>query len=116
MRFVLNGGADIKINEEFKVEPMLLLMLQAKAFETNIGVLGYYHIKKTAYNPLLGFSYRHKDAVIIHLGLKHGSNVYRVSYDVNTSSLKSYTKSRGAIEFSVTYTGLISSKSSNLRQ
>lgn len=114
MRFVLNGGAEIKINDEFRVEPMILTMLQAKAFELNIGTLGYYRIKKTPYDPMLGFSYRHKDAVVIHMGLKHGNNLYRVSYDINTSSLKAYTAGRGAIEFSVIYTGSKKSNSSSL--
>lgn len=114
MRFVLNGGAEIEINKEYTAEPMLLIMSQAKAFELNIGALGYYHIKKTEYKPMFGFSYRYKDAIVIHLGLKQGNNLYRLSYDINTSSLNSYTRARGGIEFSVIYTGYKKSGNASL--
>jgi hypothetical protein len=39
------------------------------------------------------------------MGMKMGSFIYRLSYDINTSSLQPYTNSRGGLEISVTYTG-----------
>ena len=114
MRFVWNGGANIQVNKDITVNPNALFMLQAKAVELNIGAMGFYHIKNTEYDPMLGFGYRYKDAVIIHLGLKQGVNLYRISYDINTSYLKSYSRSRGAIEFSIIYSGKSKGKSTSL--
>jgi len=52
---------------------------------------------------IAGIGYRHQDALIMHLGFKHGLNIFRFSYDFNTSSLKTYTRNRGALEFSLIY-------------
>jgi len=114
MRFAWNGGAYIDVNKQVMINPNALFMLQAKAIELNVGAMGYYRIEKTEYSPALGLSYRYQDAVIIHLGLKQGNNVYRVSYDINTSSLKNYSNGRGAIEFSVIYCGKKKGKTSSL--
>lgn len=106
MRFVINGGAEYVYDAKLSVIPTVLWMRQDKANELNMGVNLFYQLGDTSkYCPMLGFSYRNKDAFIIQLGLKHGNNLYRISYDINTSSLKSYTGGRGAIEFSVIYTG-----------
>lgn len=104
MRFVLYGGINIKINEFFFVTPNLLIMYQAQATEINPGAMVYYNIK-APYFLIAGVNYRNKDAAIIHIGLKHKSNIYRLSYDINSSSLNAYSNGRGAIEFSVIYYG-----------
>lgn len=104
MRFVLHGGINIKINDLFYVVPNLLLMYQAKAREINPGALVYYNIR-APYFLIGGLNYRNKDAFIIHLGLKHKSNIYRISYDINSSSLNAYSNGRGAIEFSIVFFG-----------
>lgn len=105
MRFVFNGGADIRANEKLKIVPGLLVMSQAKAFELSINALGYYKIKDTDYDAIFGLGYRHQDAIMIHLGLKQKNNIFRLSYDVNTSYLNSYSGGRGGFELSVIYTG-----------
>jgi type IX secretion system PorP/SprF family membrane protein len=104
MRFVLYGGINIEINEKCIVAPNILLMYQAQANEISPGAMIYYNIKEP-YFLIAGLNYRNKDAIILHLGLKHKSNVYRLSYDINSSSLRSYSGNRGAIEFSVIYNG-----------
>ncbi|HET6244455.1 MAG: PorP/SprF family type IX secretion system membrane protein [Bacteroidetes bacterium] len=108
MRFVFSAGSDITINNEISVSPLVLFMMQAKATELNIGALAYYKLKDTEYDIIFGLGYRNKDAIIIHAGVKQGANVYRISYDINSSYLGAYTGRRGAFEISAIYSGVIS--------
>jgi hypothetical protein len=55
---------------------------------------------------IAGGSYRHKDAVVIHLGFMQGESIFRLSYDVVTSNLKNYGGRRGGFEMGVIYTGM----------
>lgn len=105
MRWAIHAGTDIQASEKLKIVPGLLFMAQAKATEININTLGYYQIKESDYDAVFGLGYRHKDAIMIQLGLKQKNNIFRVSYDVNTSYLNSYTGSRGGVEFSLIYMG-----------
>lgn len=105
MRWVLHAGTDIQANEKLKIVPGVLFMTQAKATEININALGYYQIKESDYDAVFGLGYRHKDAIMVQLGLKQKNNVVRVSYDINTSYLANFTGNRGGIEFSLIYTG-----------
>ncbi len=102
MRFNIHGGCSYKINEAYSLLPQVLYMNQGGANELNVGVLGYYKIPCTEYQPMLGVSWRTSSAVIVHLGLKHNAFNFRVSYDVNTYYLKQYGN-RG-LEFSIVYT------------
>lgn len=107
MRFNLNGGTDIKINERWKVTPMMLYMNQAKATELNVGALVYYKLKKDAICDLIvGLNYRVKDAAMFQLGLKYESFNLRMSYDINTSYLNAYTNKRGGYEITLQICGL----------
>lgn len=105
MRFTIHGGSDIQASEKLKLVPGILFMSQAKALELNINTLGYYRIKDSDYDAVFGLGYRHKDAVMIHLGIKQKENVFRFSYDVNTSYLGNFSGNRGGFEFSLIYTG-----------
>lgn len=105
MRFNFNMGADVKVNEQLKVVPKVLYMNQKRAHEFNAGALAFYNIEATYYDVIFGFDYRHKDAVVIDLGIKHDNHIFRFSYDINTSYLKNYSRSRGAWEFSLILTG-----------
>lgn len=106
MRLVMQVGADYKITEEIRTTPMILYMNQAKAHELNIGTVGFYHIKDTKYDVLLGLNYRVKDAFIIQAGAKYDRHIFALSYDINTSYLNDYTNGRGAFEFSILLSGL----------
>ena len=106
MRAIFMGGSIITVSKYLKLDPSLLVMFQGKAREIHISVLADYQLKKTIYNIVGGFAYRHKDAVPIHLGLRHGDNTYRLSYDINISTLSQYTNGMGALELTMTYNGL----------
>jgi len=105
IKFMVNGGCDIKINEEVDITPRFLYMNQAKAYEINAGIIGTYKITENDSRILFGCDYRHKDAVILHLGFKQEMYALRFSYDINTSYLKNYSRSRGAWEISLVVTG-----------
>jgi type IX secretion system PorP/SprF family membrane protein len=104
-RFVGNGGCDITINEKLEITPRFLYMNQAKSTEINVGILGNYKLNENNVKLLFGFDYRHKDAVIIHLGISEDNYALRFSYDVNNSYINTYTKGRGAWELSLIFTG-----------
>lgn len=106
MRWVLQGGADWRINQKLEVRPMLLYMNQRRAHELNIGALGFYRLKDTEYSVVFGADYRWKDAVVLQAGIKQNDHVFRISYDINTSYLRNFTNYRGAIEFSLILTGI----------
>lgn len=103
MRFTLHGGCYYKISDEFTVLPQVLYMYQIQANEINFELLGFYKIKNTPYQPMLGLSWRNKDAVVYHIGLKYKYSVFRISYDGLISHLKDYNSGRGGIELSVVY-------------
>lgn len=106
MRFNLNAGTDIKINDTWKVVPMALYMNQAQATELNVGVLAYYRFnKQDESDMIIGMNYRLKDAVMFQLGVKHSNFILRMSYDINTSYLNAYTQKRGGYEITLQICG-----------
>jgi type IX secretion system PorP/SprF family membrane protein len=106
MRFIVNAGCDFKINDKLKLTPTILYMNQAKASDLTIGATGFYRIKDTKSDVMFGLSYRVKDALVLQVGIKQNEqHTFRISYDINTSYLSSYTGNRGAIEFSLVLTG-----------
>jgi type IX secretion system PorP/SprF family membrane protein len=104
MRFSLNPGCEFIVSEKVKLIPSILYMNQAKSSEFNIGALGTYRIKEKN-DVIYGLNYRWKDAVIIQVGFRKDNIIFRMSYDVNTSYLSSYTGNRGAFEMSLTMSG-----------
>jgi len=80
--------------------------MQAKAHNTMIG--GAYSLnvnndEEYPTNVYLGAWYRLQDAIIPYIGLEWGDIHIGASYDVNTSSLKPASNSRGGMEISLVY-------------
>ena len=73
--------------------------------------MGQVALMNGIYGVVGGASYRWNDAIIAQVGIKHGNNMYRFSYDVNVSPLRTYTNNNGAFEFSIVYYGTISGRS-----
>jgi type IX secretion system PorP/SprF family membrane protein len=105
MRF--NGilNCEIHANDYVTITPNALFMYQRGATELNAGVLVGYAVQDSPYELLGGASYRLRDAMVFHLGMKQGPNVFRISYDIVTSPLKKYGGSRGGFEMGVIYSG-----------
>lgn len=105
IRYMVNGGARVMVMDGLYLTPMGLYMRQGKDQQINVGMLGEYAIMGSMYSVLFGGSYRANDAVIAQVGVKHRGAMYRFSYDINTSPLKTYTNNNGAFEFSIIYQG-----------
>lgn len=102
-RYVYHWGVKLTLSQSIQIIPQFLFMKQAKAQEFLMGLIGHYKFKGTDKYLTFGPSYRNSDAIIIQGGFKSGRYTYRISYDINTSSLQSYSRGRGGIEFSIIY-------------
>ena len=105
IRWAVSGGGTYDIDEKWDVMPSLLFMKQRADKQVDITMLGKYHLEDTDYDLLGGFGWRSSDSFIFHAGVHHRENIFRLSYDFNVSSLRNYTNSKGAIEFSILYYG-----------
>ena len=110
LRWQLMGGGEWQANEKLKILPSMQFMKQRADSEFDLSVLGQYHVEDTEYDVLGGFSWRTSDAIAFHTGIHHRDNIFRISYDFNVSSLKNFTHSKGAIEFSLLYYGFNQAK------
>jgi len=102
-RFLVHGGTKININESVFVDPKFLCMWQKNASEYVFGIKGYYNLNNSDIWISGGSLIRLKDAVIIMLGVDYNNVIFQISYDINTSGLKAYSKGRGGLEFAVIY-------------
>jgi type IX secretion system PorP/SprF family membrane protein len=116
IRWTFMGGVAIKVTDELRLTPMGLFMLQRKDREISAGMMGELGFDGSPYGLVLGGSYRLKDAIVAHAGVKHRNNVYRVSYDITTSPLKEFNNSTGALEFSIIYYGTHSGRDRRVRR
>lgn len=103
MRWMGGLGARIEASRQVLIDPSVIWMRQREAQQFLATALAHYEISGTPYHIIGGLGYRTSDAVIVHAGLRHNSNIFRISYDINTSGLSDYSKNRGALEFSVIY-------------
>lgn len=105
LRFIFIGGTKIKYNNDLNFDPKLLLMKQSNNYEINIGLNTNYNFNSDV-TLTGGVSYRMKDAAIVLLGCRYKNIIYRMSYDIVTSPLKTFTKGRGGFEFSIVVTDI----------
>ncbi len=110
IRYMVNAGARITVSEGVDIIPHGVFMRQGADQQVQAGVMGQVALMNNVYGVVGGLSYRLDDALIAQVGIKHGNNYYRFSYDINTSSLKSYTRNSGALEFSIVYLGTLSGR------
>lgn len=103
MRWMGNVGAQFEANKDLIIEPSVVWNMQRQATQFLANTLVFYNISGTPYQAMGGLSYRTQDAVIVHAGMRHNANIFRISYDINTSRLSKYSKNRGALEFTVIY-------------
>lgn len=114
IRYSVNAGTYITVSEGIDIIPQGLYMRQGSDQQVQVGVMGKVDLMNGVYGVVGGASYRLDDAIIAQVGIKHGNNYYRISYDVNTSALRSYTHNNGAFEFSIVYYGTVSGRARRL--
>lgn len=111
IRYSVNAGARVTVADGVDIIPQGLYMRQGADQQIQAGVMGQVALMNGIYGVVGGASYRWNDAVIAQVGIKHGNNMYRFSYDVNVSPLRTYTNNNGAFEFSIVYYGTLSGRS-----
>jgi type IX secretion system PorP/SprF family membrane protein len=104
VRSVLHGGFKVNLGNRFQLIPKALYMRQANANELSTSLIGHYYLEGSDSYLIFGPTWRNKDALIMEFGLKLNTFTYRVSYDVNYSTLQTATNHRGGFEFSIIYT------------
>jgi type IX secretion system PorP/SprF family membrane protein len=105
-RTTLQAGARIPVGTYNSVHIAANHSMQAKAKNTMLGGAFSLNVNNDEENPTnfyLGTWYRFEDALIPYVGLEFGEWHFGVSYDVNTSSLKAASNSRGGVELSLIY-------------
>jgi type IX secretion system PorP/SprF family membrane protein len=103
IRYYVHGGVKINVSEKIQLLPKGIYMRELNASEYTATLLLHYYLKDDTY-LIFGPTYRSKDAGIIEAGIKKAQYTCRISYDVNTSSLKEVSNHRGGFEISFTYT------------
>ena len=103
VRFNAHIGTRVNITELFYVIPKVLIMKQGKALEQTYALDGGYYLKGGKLFLLAGYVFRAKDASIANIGFKKENYILKFGYDFNTSSLKTASKTRGAMEIAFTY-------------
>jgi len=106
MRFNFHGGCDVSVNDAFSFTPRFLYMSESKAHEFNFGLLSNYAIANTPYTAILQLDCRSGDAFIMGIGIKQNQHTFRISYDMNTSSLNNYSGGNGSWEVALILTGI----------
>ncbi len=105
-RTTLQAGGKIPIGSYNYFHIAANHSMQAKAHNTMVGGAFSYSVNQNEDNPVnvyIGSWYRFNDAVIPYIGLEFNSIHIGASYDVNTSSLKPGSNTRGGIEIALTY-------------
>jgi len=103
LRYVINGGSLVKINDKITLDPKLLIMKQNTVWQFNPGILVHCTLEAGDLNVMGSVYYRVNDAVITQVGLYYKNFIYRISYDFNVSKLKTYSQYKGGIEFSIIF-------------
>ena len=105
-RMTVHGGGSFPVGDNLSVFTSAIFQLQNKATETVVGGALSANVTGDDANPTsvyLGSWYRFGDALIPYIGIEINGLRIGASYDVNTSSLKAATASRGGSEFSLIY-------------
>jgi len=106
-RITAHAGAYFLLNENFGLHFSGLHSTQGGTTETVIGGAAQFIANPTAASPVsiyAGSWLRLNDAIIPYFGLEFSDARLGISYDVNTSSLKTASLNKGGIEISLIYT------------
>lgn len=106
-RLTVHGGGYFKVGETTTLHLTALYSRQAGAHETVLGGAVAFNLNndetENPTNFYAGSWMRFNDAIIPYLGLEWGDFRLGMTYDVNYSSLKVGSQSRGGIEVSLIY-------------
>jgi type IX secretion system PorP/SprF family membrane protein len=106
MRLYAHAGARVNVSELLYFLPKILVMNQQNVIEQVYSIDAGYFFKGEKFYLLAGYSQRIQDASVVWGGFRKDNLILKLGYDVNTSSLRTTSKTRGAFEISLTYMGL----------
>jgi len=105
-RLTIHGGGYFPLSDRVTLHLNALYSTQAGAHETLLGGAFELPVKDDEDGPInfyAGAWIRFGDALIPYIGLEYGQFRLGTTYDINTSSLKTASQSRGGIELSIIY-------------
>jgi type IX secretion system PorP/SprF family membrane protein len=105
-RTTISAGGYFPVSDILTLHTSGIYQVQNKATETVIGGALAATLDGESENPsnvYAGLWYRFNDAAIPYIGLEFSGLRIGATYDINTSSLKSGSQSRGGMEISVIY-------------
>ena len=105
-RTTISAGGYFPVGDNLTLHTSGIYQLQAKASEATFGGAIAAALNNDVRNPTNvygGMWVRLKDAIIPYIGLEFAGMRIGASYDINTSSLKAGSESRGGMELSLIY-------------
>ena len=105
-RITVHAGGSFPVSDQLTVHTSVIHQIQNKASETTIGAAIAANLNQDQDKPTsvyLGSWMRFNDAVVPYIGLEFGGLRIGASYDLNISSLKAATNTRGGSEISLIY-------------
>ena len=105
-RTTISAGGYFPVSDILTLHTSGIYQYQNKATETTVGGALAAVIDNASTNPsniYLGSWYRFDDAIIPYLGLEFAGMRIGATYDINISSLKAGSQSRGGMEISLIY-------------
>ena len=105
-RITIHAGGSFPLSDVVGVNTSVIHQIQNKASETIVGAALSMNANPGEVNPTsvyIGSWYRFNDAIIPYVGVEFTGLRIGFSYDINTSSLKAATGSRGGSEVSIIY-------------
>ena len=105
-RITVHGGGSFPLTDQLTIHTSIIHQIQNKASETTLGAAIAANLNQDEEKPTsvyLGSWIRFNDAVVPYVGLEFGGLRIGASYDLNISSLKAATNTRGGSEFSLIY-------------
>jgi type IX secretion system PorP/SprF family membrane protein len=109
-RYTAFVNSSIKIQDLWIVNPNVYVSKMGNAWETVLGFNANRNLSGDGLQQLiLGFYYRHKDAVIPMIGYQVNDLRITVNYDATISSLGPLNGTRGGYELSIVKSGVFSS-------
>ncbi len=105
-RITVHGGGSFPLSDQLSLHGSVIHQIQNKASETTLGAAVAANLNQDEEKPTsvyLGSWIRFNDAIIPYVGLEFGGLRIGASYDLNISSLKAATNTRGGSEISLIY-------------
>lgn len=108
-RFTVFLNGSYKVNDQWILNPNIYVSKMGTAWETVAGMNAHYNLSGDGSSQVIAGLYaRLKDALIPMVGYQWNDLSITVNYDATSSSLGTYTQTRGAYELSVIKTGVFS--------